>query len=81
MRIHVHLDDDLVTRLDERVSARGRSRFIERALRAALDAEKRWELIHSTLDSLQEESHEWTTIRPRGSPRSVMRTNDASASA
>jgi len=59
VRIHVHLDDDLVTRLDERVSARGRSRFIERALRAALETEERWELIRSAFGSVRQSNHDW----------------------
>lgn len=59
MRIHIHLDDDLVARLDEQVSPRGRSRFIEQALRASLETRERWELIHSALGSIESEGHEW----------------------
>ncbi len=59
MRIHIHLDEELVARLDQRVSSRGRSRFIEEALRAALDTEDRWRLIHSAFASIEPIGHEW----------------------
>lgn len=59
VRIHVYLDDALLERLDERVSTRGRSRFIEQALRAALDQEERWELIRSAFGSVPDEGHDW----------------------
>lgn len=59
MRIHVHLDDELVTRLDEYVSRRGRSQFIEDAVREALDTRERWALIRSALGSIPSEGHEW----------------------
>jgi len=59
VRIHVHLEEELVAELDARVGARGRSRFIERATRAALDEERRWESIHSAIGTIDDEGHEW----------------------
>lgn len=59
MRIHVHLDDELVERLDARVGARGRSRFIEHATRRALDDEERWALIEQAIGSIDDTGHEW----------------------
>lgn len=59
MRIHVHIDEVLVAELDERVGARGRSRFIERATRAALEEELRWESIRSAFGAIDDEGHEW----------------------
>lgn len=59
MRIHVHLDDALVMELDERVGARGRSRFIERATRIALEEERRWESIRSAIGTIDDEGHAW----------------------
>lgn len=59
MRIHVHMDDVLVAQLDERVGARGRSRYIERATRAALEEERRWEAIRSAFGAIDDEGHEW----------------------
>jgi hypothetical protein len=59
VRIHVHFDEELLRRLDERVSRRGRSRFIEAAVREALDSEERWSLIHSAVGSIPSDGHEW----------------------
>lgn len=59
MRIHVHLDDELVDRLDDRVGPRGRSRFIAEATRRALEDEERWALIHSAIGSIEDEGHAW----------------------
>jgi hypothetical protein len=59
VRIHVHLDDALVARLDARVGARGRSRFIERATLAALEDEIRLESIRSAIGAIDDEGHEW----------------------
>jgi metal-responsive CopG/Arc/MetJ family transcriptional regulator len=59
MRIHVHLDDELVARLDGQVGPRGRSRFIEEAVRVALDERERWSLIRSAIGSIASEGHEW----------------------
>lgn len=59
MRIHVHLDDALVAELDVRVGLRGRSRFIERATREALEEERRWEAIRSAVGMVDDKGHEW----------------------
>lgn len=59
MRVHITLDEADVRRLDERVGARRRSRFIGEAVRRALDDEQRWELIDSATGSVSDEGHEW----------------------
>jgi hypothetical protein len=59
MRLHITLRDELVRELDKRVGARRRSGFIARAVEAALDDERRWELIDSSLGSISEDGHEW----------------------
>lgn len=59
MRLHISLEDDLVRELDRRVGARGRSPFIAVALRQALDDERRWELIESSLASIEDGAHDW----------------------
>lgn len=59
MRVHITLDEEDVRRLDARVGARRRSRFIAEAVRRALDEEQRWELIESALGTLPDEGHEW----------------------
>lgn len=59
MRLHITLQDELVRELDRRVGARRRSGFIARAVETALDDERRWELIESSLGSIGAKSHEW----------------------
>jgi Arc/MetJ-type ribon-helix-helix transcriptional regulator len=59
MRVHITLEDELVRDLDRRVGARRRSSFIARAVREALDDERRWDLIESALDSIDERGHDW----------------------
>jgi metal-responsive CopG/Arc/MetJ family transcriptional regulator len=59
MRLHITLQDDLVRELDRRIGARRRSGFIARAVEAALDDERRWELIESSFGSIGAESHAW----------------------
>ena len=78
MRLHVMLDDDLVARLDRRVGARRRSRFIAEALRRALDDEHRWELIERAIGSVDDAGHpwdadpaEWVRSERRGDARRV----------
>ena len=53
------MDDALIAELDERVGARGRSRFIEGATRAALEEERRWESIRSAIGTIDDVGHEW----------------------
>jgi len=59
MRLHITLGDELVEELDRRVGPRRRSRFIARAVRQALDDERRWELIESSLGTVDDGDHEW----------------------
>jgi predicted transcriptional regulator len=59
VRIHVHLDDELVHRLDARVGSRGRSRFVERATRLALEDEERWALITEGIGAIADTGHPW----------------------
>jgi hypothetical protein len=61
MRLRITLRDDLVRELDRRVGERRRSAFIARAVENALDEERRWELIESSLGSIGERGHEWDT--------------------
>ena len=76
-----YLQDELVRELDRRVGARRRSGFIARAVEAALDDERRWELIESSLGSIEANGHEWdddpafvgARAAPRGrAPRRLM---------
>ena len=59
MRVHVHLDDSVVARLDARVGARGRSRFVEGAVRRALDDAEAWDLMRSAIGSIDGAGHDW----------------------
>jgi hypothetical protein len=59
MRVHITLDEELVSELDRRVGSRRRSAFIARAVERALDDEQRWESIESALDSIADQGHEW----------------------
>ena len=59
MRMHIHLDDELVAELDRRVGPRRRSAFIAGALRQALDDERRWDEIDASLGTVAAEGHEW----------------------
>lgn len=59
VRLHISLNDDLVRELDRRIGPRRRSAFIARAVEEALDDERRWELIESSLGSIPAEGHEW----------------------
>jgi metal-responsive CopG/Arc/MetJ family transcriptional regulator len=59
MRLHITLSDDLVRDLDRRVGPRRRSAFITRAVRLALEDEARWELVESSLGSIEADGHEW----------------------
>ena len=59
MRVHISLEDDLLEQLDERVTARHRSRFIAEAVRRALDDAQRWDLIELSLGTLDDAGHDW----------------------
>lgn len=59
MRLHIVLEDDIVRELDQRLGLRRRSAFIARAVERALDDERRWELIESSLGSVTDNGHEW----------------------
>jgi Arc/MetJ-type ribon-helix-helix transcriptional regulator len=59
MRLHISLDDALVAELDSRVGPRDRSRFIEDAVRLALDQARRADALEAALGSVPDAGHEW----------------------
>jgi Arc/MetJ family transcription regulator len=59
MRVHISIDDELVSRLDRHVGARDRSSFVERAVRRALDELDRSEALDVALGSIEESGHDW----------------------
>jgi hypothetical protein len=74
MRLHIRLDDELVEELDSRAGSRGRSAYIEATLRRALDDERRWEQIASSVGALGGGEREWDED-PAGWVRSQRRAD------
>jgi metal-responsive CopG/Arc/MetJ family transcriptional regulator len=75
MRVHITLSEEDVRRLDARVGARRRSRFISEAVRRALDDEQRWESLESAIGALASEPHDWDQD-PAAWVRSQRRSDD-----
>lgn len=59
MRLHITLGPELVKELDRRVGRRRRSGFIAHAVTLALDDERRWELIETSLGAIVDGDHAW----------------------
>jgi Arc/MetJ-type ribon-helix-helix transcriptional regulator len=59
MRVHINLDDRLVTEIDRRVGRRKRSGFIAATVRRALEDERRWDDILAALGKLADGGHDW----------------------
>ena len=59
MRVHISLEDELLARLDERVGARHRSAFIEKAVQRALDDLVRADSLERALGAIDDSGHEW----------------------
>jgi predicted transcriptional regulator len=59
MRVHIVLDDDLVRRVDQVAGERGRSGWIVRVVREALDDAERWANILAGAGSIPDTGHEW----------------------
>jgi predicted transcriptional regulator len=59
MRVHISLDEELVRDLDEIAGPRGRSAFIEQAVRDRVERERRWKKMRSAIGSISDEGHPW----------------------
>ncbi len=59
MRLHISLDDTLVSELDRFAGRRQRSAFITRAVERTLDEERRWRGIEAALGAIDDHGHEW----------------------
>jgi hypothetical protein len=59
MRLHISLDEETVAELDRRAGRGRRSAFIERTVERALEDERRWEEIESSLGAIADSGHEW----------------------
>ena len=59
VRVHINLDERLVTQLDRRIGRRKRSAFIAETVRKALEDRRRWDDIVGALGTLRDEGHDW----------------------
>ena len=59
MRLHISLDDRLISELDRRAGKGRRSAFIARTVERALDDERRWDEIEASLGTIEDEGHAW----------------------
>lgn len=59
VRVHVYIDDELVSELDEKVGERGRSAYIEEAVRARMDRERRGDALLRGIGTIGDEGHPW----------------------
>ncbi|CAN5650337.1 hypothetical protein BH20ACT23_BH20ACT23_14620 [soil metagenome] len=75
MRMHIELEDELVTAIDEVAGPRGRSRFIRQALEQALKLRRQRDLLHSTRGSIGNAGGDWGAD-PAGWVRDQRRSDD-----
>ncbi len=59
MRVHIDVDEALVSRIDSVAGKRRRSQFVRDAVVAALDHQARTELIGSTRGVIADRGHQW----------------------
>lgn len=59
MRVHISLDEELVREIDRLSGPRGRSAFIEQAVRERVDRERRWRKMESAIGSIPDTGHPW----------------------
>ncbi len=59
MRVHISLDEELVREIDRLSGPRGRSAFIEEAVRERVDRERRWRKMESAIGSIPDTGHPW----------------------
>ncbi len=79
MRVHITLDDGLVSEIDRRVGVGRRSAYVAAAVRTALDSEQRWELVESAIGAIEDDGDrpwgsdtaEWVSSQRRTDARRV----------
>ena len=59
MRLHIHIDDSLIAQVDEIAGPRARSEFVRKAVRVAVENQRRWTLIERAAGAVSEAPHEW----------------------
>ena len=59
MRMHIHLDDAIVTEIDAIAGVRRRSAFVREAVLTAVDRHRRTRLLRQAAGILGHSEHEW----------------------
>lgn len=59
MRMHIELDDELVSKVDALTGTRGRSAFVRLAIERAVDQEQRWAKLDSAAATVEDGGHAW----------------------
>jgi predicted transcriptional regulator len=59
MRVHLLVDDDLIDRIDRIAGERGRSGWIVKVIKEAVDVEERWDAIEAAIGSIPDTGHDW----------------------
>ena len=59
MRMHLEIDDAIVTEIDELAGPRGRSAFVREAVRDAVDRRRRAYRIRQSAGVVRDGGHEW----------------------
>jgi predicted transcriptional regulator len=59
VRVHISLDEDLLRELDELAGERGRSAYIEEAVRERLERARRWRALERAIGSIPDTGHDW----------------------
>lgn len=59
MRVHIELEDTLVEEIDKQAGSRNRSEYIRRAISAALQESRRWDMIQSAAGAIPASGHAW----------------------
>ena len=75
MRMHIELEEELVTAIDEVAGPRGRSRFIRQALEQALRQRRQRDLLRSVRGSIDDDGGDWGQD-PAGWVRDQRRSDD-----
>ena len=59
MRLHIHIEDELIAQVDRIAGPRARSEFVRKAVRTAVENRRRWDLIEQAAGAIADVPHEW----------------------
>ena len=59
MRMHIEIEDDLISQVDRIAGARQRSAFVRNAIEAAIREATRWSNLDAAAGSIADEGHDW----------------------